>query len=227
MNSNIQRVLIISSGIAVYDYSNENETLEISDDQLLSGFLGAFQSFSNDMGTEINAVKFKQVTIYYRIIKCEDLKSQNVSLVFIAKQSADENDIRIRTEYACQIFVHKYSQLLKHKIIDSTLFQGFNSEIKIILISDRNQIETLLPKSFLQVLIKELQNVVPMKQLEKLLKKYAIVYDQETKTFIDPGDLSTDQVNEIVKQLENATKMLFGKILWDNAFANASKSITP
>ena len=224
MNTAIQRVLVISSGMAIFNYVNQKDQLEITDDQLLSGFLGAYQSFSSDMGTEINAVKFKQVSIFYRIIKNEDIASHDLSLIFIASQEADEKDVRIRMEYACQIFVHKYLRLLDANIIDSTVFQSFENELNIILNSDRNQIEALLPKNFLQVLIKELQHSVPIKQLEKLLKKYSIVYDQSSKTFIDPGDLSTDQITEIIKQLESATKTLFGKGIWDNAFGIASSA---
>ena len=171
-NSAVQRVLVISSGMAIFTYSNQetNQELGMNDEQLLSGFLGAFQSFSNDMGTEINAVKFKQLSIFYRVIKKSDNRSDEASIVFIADQNAEEKDIRIRMEYACQIFVHNYFRYLSNNMVDSALFSGFKKELEIILNSERDKIEDLLPKSFLQVLLKELQNSVPIKQLEKLLK---------------------------------------------------------
>jgi hypothetical protein len=167
----IQKVLVISSGIAVFNYNTQINDLQVSDEQLLSGFLGAFQSFSNDLGSEINSVKFKQVSIFYRIIKPSDARTDDVSIVFIADQSADEKDIRIRMEYACQIFVHKYMQYLVNNIINDDLFKSFQTELDIILNSERDKIESLLPKSFLQLLIKELQGSVPVKQLDKMLKK--------------------------------------------------------
>ena len=196
-NSAIQKVLVISSGIAIFSYTNQyNEQLP-TDEQLLSGFLGAFQSFSNDMGTEINAVKFRQVSIYYRIIKMSDERSDEASIVFIADQKADEKDVRVRMEYACQIFVHKYLSLIANNMIDSNLFTGFQNELMVILNSNLSKIDELLPKSFLQVLIKELQNSVPIKQLEKLLKKYEFVYNPDNKTLIVPGDLPQKQVEEM------------------------------
>ena len=224
INSSIQKVLVISSGIALFTYSNPGSENLPTDEQLLSGFLGAFQSFSSDLGTEINAVKFHQVSIFYRVIKASDLKSDEISIVFIADQTADEKNVRIRMEYACQIFVHKYLNHLTHNVIDSATFSGFQNELMIILNAELSKIEDLLPKSFLQVLIKELQVSVPVKQLEKLLKKYDFVYNPDNQTMIVPGDLTTVQVNEIVKQLETATKTLFGKGIWDKAFANASKA---
>ena len=226
-NSAVQRVLVISSGMAIFTYSNQetNQELGMNDEQLLSGFLGAFQSFSNDMGTEINAVKFKQLSIFYRVIKKSDNRSDEASIVFIADQNAEEKDIRIRMEYACQIFVHNYFRYLSNNMVDSALFSGFKKELEIILNSERDKIEDLLPKSFLQVLLKELQNSVPIKQLEKMLKKYDFVYDQSSKTLIVPGDLSKEFVDDIVKHLQQITTSLFGRGTWDNAFKTASDAV--
>lgn len=223
-NSLIQKVLVISSGIALFSYSNpESENLP-TDEQLLSGFLSAFQTFSSDLGTEINAVKFRQLTIFYRVIKNEDINSDEVSIVFIADQSANEKNIRIRMEYACQIFVHKYIHHINNNIIDSDTFVGFQNELMVIINAELSKIEELLPKNFLQVLIKELQGSVPIKQLEKLLKKYDFIFNPNTQTLIVPGDLTDEKTEEIVKHLESATKTLFGKGLWDKAYDNASKA---
>ena len=225
ISSSIQKVLVISSGIALITYTNPGSGVDLpTDEQLLSGFLGAFQSFSSDLGTEINTVKFRQVSIFYRIIKPIENNSDEISIVFIADQTADEKQIRIRMEYACQIFVHKYIHHITTNVIDSTSFSGFQNEIMVIINAELSKIEDLLPKSFLQVLIKELQISVPVKQLEKLLKKYDFIFNQNNQTFIVPGDLTTQQVNEIVKQLEQATKILFGKGIWDKFFADASKA---
>lgn len=226
-NTLIQRVLVISSGLSIFTYINPaiaaQQDAGINDEQLLSGFLGAFQSFSTDMGTEINAVKFKQLSIFYRIIKPGDNQQDDVSIVFIAEQSPDENDIRVRMEYACQIFMHRYFRYLSNNIVDNTLFQGFNKELEIILTAERDKIDDLLPKSFLQELIKELQNNIPVKQLEKMLKKYEFIYDNNT--LIVPGDLAKEKVDDIVKQLQQATVSLFGKKTWDNAFKKASDAV--
>ena len=223
--SSIQKVLVISSGMSIFTYTSKVDGLQVNDEQLLSGFLGAFQSFSSDMGAEINSVKFKQVTIFYRILKLANQNAEAASIVFIADEGVDEKDIRIRMEYACQVFMNKYYQYLTNNIVDSSLFNGFSEELNIIINADRNKIEDLLPKSFFQALIKELQISIPIKHLEKVLKKYDFVYDQQAKTLIIPGDIDKSDEKKIIDQLEKATTVLFGKGVWEKAFEKASKQV--
>ena len=125
MSEDIIEVLFIHEGLCVFNYTNHQKQSLSSDkdEQLLSGLLSAIQSFSMDLGTEIKAVKFRTSKVFYRTI---NLKNINITLVFITEPTANDEDIRIRMEYAAQIFVRDFSTILMTtSFVDSNIFSLF------------------------------------------------------------------------------------------------------
>ncbi|MHA2366183.1 MAG: hypothetical protein ACXAC7_19640 [Candidatus Hodarchaeales archaeon] len=220
MYNHINRILIITdSGACLLDYNPiQDETSEV-DAQLLSGFLSAIQMFSQEISSEINNIVFSGRKIYYRVLKLEETE---FILIFMTDQDVHEDDLKVRMEYTTQIFVDRYvAAVIRTNFIDSIVLEPFRNELEQIVKFDRKELYKVLPISFLQILINELQVVIPIKSLERILKKYDCIYDNKTSRIIVPGDLAPKDEEKIQNKLAMSVKTLYGKKMWNNIHQKA------
>lgn len=227
MESSVLKVLIVSEGLCIYSYSpvSQESSMNIisanTDEQLLSGILSAIQTIGSDLGSEVSSVQFSKALIVYRVM---NIKNHNFMIIFITDSSAEEQDTRIRMEYLSQIFVrHHVEYILKASFIEEEVLKSLNEDIDKILTSPRDILDDICTVSFLQALVNQSQSALPIKQLEKILKKHGFVYDKIAKRLITPADIDEKLETEIMQSLEKAIKMLFGKTTWENIYQKAEE----
>lgn len=221
----IVRVMVLKDGLGVFTHSllGEGKTNQ-TDEQLLGGMLEAIKSFGSELGTEIQTLMLHKLCIYYRVLKIAD---QNLTMVFMGTSDCVEEDVRIRMEYACQVFLGKYQHLITkaNVILSLNDFEAFIPKLEDILTLPRDQLDNAMPTTYLQALTNSMVDTLPAKMLGKILVKQGFFYDDQARTFIAPSDLSEEKEQELIHHLEMSVQKLFGKKKMDNIKELVSRKV--
>lgn len=132
----IRNLLIIKSGVLLLDYDFNLKNSLNSDMNLISGFIGAIQSFSSSVAhSSINTMNFENFTFHFF---SSDRRFPNLYFILITDLDFPSREIHCKLKKIASIFIDKYEMIISKFNGDVSQFKPFLGNLDELKIEQKH-----------------------------------------------------------------------------------------